>query len=192
VVTRARRITRAMLGLVLLALLIAVVAAAGFARLVPAMGHPVLIIRSGSMAPTIPIGAVVVLSPGPGGVQPGDVVAMRLDNGAVFTHRVTRLASLLGVPYIETKGDANPEIDPALTPLDHVIGRVAVSLPIVGYLMAGLSTPTGIASALLAAIALLAALWFLDEDDELTTEPEPVDTTPARPGRSRHGSAVAG
>lgn len=180
-----------MLRLVLLALLIAVVAAAGFARLVPATGHPVLIIRSGSMAPTIPIGAAVVLSPEPADVQPGEVVAMRLDNGAVFTHRVTRLASLGGVPYIETKGDANRDVDPALTPLDHVIGRVAMSLPIAGFLIAVLSTPTGIASALLAALALLVALWFLGDDAEFSTEPAPVGLASPGPAGSGSGSGIA-
>jgi signal peptidase len=187
--TSARGITRALLGLLLLALLVAVVGIAGFARLAPATGHPVLIIRSGSMVPTIPIGAAVVLSPGAGDLQPGDVVAMRLDNGAVFTHRITRLASLGGVSYIETKGDANRDVDPALTPLDHVIGRVAMSLPIAGFLIAGLSTPTGIASVLLAALALLVALWFLGDDAEFSTEPAPVGL--ASPGPAGSGSGIA-
>ena len=92
-----------MLALLLFALLIGIVAVAGLARLVPATGHSVLITRSGSMVPAIPVGAAVLLDPGSSRVQPGDVVTMRLDNGAVFSHRVTRLVSLSGVSHVETK-----------------------------------------------------------------------------------------
>lgn len=187
VVTRARRILVLEVGL--FALVVGIAAVAGLARLVPATGHPVLIIRSGSMVPVIPVGAAVVLDRGGSQVQPGDVVAMRLDNGAVFTHRVTRLASLSGVSYIETKGDANVSVDPALTPLDHVIGRVAVSLPIAGYLIAGLGTPAGLATALLAALTLLAALWYLD-DGRFSTEPSPVSLASPWPTESGAGDAV--
>ena len=164
--TRMRRFVRWTLEGLLIALLAGTLALVGLARLAPAMGHRVLIISSGSMTPAIPVGAVVVLDPVTAtGVRTGDVVTLRLDNGAVFTHRVMRLVSLGGVPYVETKGDANLAVDPTLTPLDHVIGRVSFTLPFVGFLMAGLPMPAGAATALLAAFTLLTALWLLDEDD---------------------------
>lgn len=116
-------------------------------------------------------------------IHVGDVVTMRLDNGAVFTHRVTRLVSVAGVPSIETKGDANEAVDPALTPASHVIGRVALALPIVGFLMAGLAMPAGVATDLLAALTLLAAAWLLDEDEAANADPEPVRPTAPRQRR---------
>ena len=172
--TRVRRIARRALEALLAALILGTLALVGLAHVVPASGHPVLIIRSGSMTPAIPVGAAIVLDPAsPSGVQVGDGVTMRLDNGAIFTHRVTRLVSLQQVAYVETKGDANSTVDPALTPVDHVIGRVSLTLPLVGFLMAGLATPAGYATVLLACLTLFAALWLLDPDEAPVTEPVP-------------------
>jgi signal peptidase len=175
-----RRFVHWVLEALMIALLTAILALVGLARLAPAMGYPVLVIRSGSMSPAIPMDAAVLLDSGSTDVRTGDVVALQLDNGAVVTHRVTRLVSLGGVPYVETKGDANPAVDPALTPLDRVIGRVSFTLPYVGFLMAGLAMPTGAATALLAALTLLTALWLLDEDDSehKHSAQEPAPTRP--------------
>jgi signal peptidase len=181
--TRVRRIARRALEALLAALILGTLALVGLAHVVPASGHPVLIIRSGSMTPAIPVGAAIVLDPAsPSGVQVGDVVTMRL-NGAIFTHRVTRLVSLQQVAYVETKGDANSTVDPALTPVDHVIGRVSLTLPLVGFLMAGLATPAGYATVLLACLTLFAALWLLDADEVLVLEPAPSSL--AAPSRRR-------
>jgi signal peptidase I len=162
---RAQRLARWILETLLVALLAGTLVLVGLTRLVPATGHPVFIIRSGSMVPAIPVGAAVVLDRGAAGVRIGDVVSLRLDNGAVFTHRVTRLVRLNKVPYVATKGDANRAEDPALTPLSQVIGRVGLTVPLAGFLMTGLAQPAGVATALLAALTLLAALWLLDEDE---------------------------
>jgi signal peptidase len=184
--TRARRVTRWVLEALLAAVILGTLALAGLAHVVPASGHPVLIIRSGSMAPTIPVGAAVVLDAAPAGdIQVGDVVTMRLDNGAIFSHRVTRLVSVGGVPYIETKGDANATVDPSLTPVSHVMGRVALTLPLVGFLMAGLAMPAGLATVLLAALTLFTALWLLDEDEAAISEPEPAPAVAPRRRRVR-------
>jgi signal peptidase len=148
------------------------------------MGHPVFIIRSGSMTPAIPVGGAVVLDLQPADdIRVGDVVTLRLDDGAIFTHRVTRLVSVQGVADVETKGDANQGVDPTLTPLDHVIGRVALTLPFVGFLLAGLATPAGYATILLACLTLFAALWLLDEDEALV--PTHVPSSVAAPSRRR-------
>jgi signal peptidase len=163
--------TRWALEALLAALVLGTLALVGLAHVVPASGHPVLVIGSGSMTPAIPVGAAVVLDPAPtSGVEVGDVVTMRLDSGAIFTHRVTRIVSLQGAPYVATKGDANSTADPALTPLDRVIGRVSLTLPLTGFLMAALATPAGYATVTLACLALFAALWLLDEDEAFVEE----------------------
>jgi len=162
----ARRATRVVLEALLLMLVAGSLALVGLGRLAPALGHPVFIIRSGSMTPTIPVGGAVVLDQQPTeDIRVGDVVTLRLDDGAIFTHRVTRLVSLRGVAHVETKGDANASVDASLTPADHIVGRVSLTLPVVGYLMAGLAMPAGFATVLLAALALILGLWLLDEDE---------------------------
>lgn len=183
---RRRRVARRVLESLLVALILGTLGLAGLAHVAPALAHPAFIIQSGSMSPTIPVGAAVLLdSVAPGTVQAGDVVTMRLDNGAVFSHRVTRVVSLLGVPYIETKGDANPAVDPALTPADHVVGRVAIILPLVGFLMAGLAMPAGLATLLLATFTLFAALWLLDEDGATAHDRMPVAAAAPHGSRAR-------
>jgi hypothetical protein len=88
-----------------------------------------------------------------------------------------------GIADVETKGDANQTVDPTLTPLNHVIGRVALTLPFVGFLMAGLATPAGYATVLLACLSLFAGLWLLDEDEALV--PTHVPSSLAVPRRRR-------
>ena len=184
--SRARRYTRWILELLLIVLMVGSLSLVGLARVAPALGHPVFIIDSGSMTPAIPVGAAVLLDPGSTGVRTGDVVTMRSGNGAIFTHRLTRLSTLGGVPYMETKGDANPTVDPSLTPLDHVMGRVVLTLPLVGFIIAWLALPSGMASALLAGLALLAALWLLDEG-----RPESGDATQPDAGSDPAGATRA-
>ena len=178
----ARGVTRRLLESLLLALVAGTLALVALAHLAPAMGHPVFIIRSGSMTPAIPVGGAVVLDLQPADdIRVGDVVTLRLDDGAIFTHRVTRLVSVQGVADVETKGDANQGVDPTLTPLDHVIGRVALTLPFVGFLVAALATPAGYATVLLACLTLFAALWLLDADEALV--PSHVPSSAAAPSR---------
>lgn len=171
---RWRQLVRLVLEGALVLLMVGSLALAGLARVAPALGHPTFIIRSGSMAPTIPVGAVVMVDPGAvSHLQPGDVVTMRLDNGALFTHRVTRLAELDGAAWIETKGDANAAVDPTLTRVDRVLGRVTTVLPVIGFLMVGLGTVPGAVTILLAALTLLAAIWLLDDEDDPVAQPAP-------------------
>jgi signal peptidase len=178
----AQGITRRLLESLLLALVAGTLALVALAHLAPAMGHPVFIIRSGSMTPAIPVGGAVVLDLQPADdIRVGDVVTLRLDDGAIFTHRVTRLVAVQGIADVETKGDANQTVDPTLTPLNHVIGRVALTLPFVGFLVAALATPAGYATVLLACLTLFAALWLLDADEALV--PSHVPSSAAAPSR---------
>lgn len=137
---------------------------AALTQLAPLLGHRVFVIQSGSMAPAIPVGAAVVVSADvPDGLAVGDVVTLRTGNQTVVTHRVIRVAELRGVPHIETKGDASATADPVLVPESSVIGRVEISVPLAGYLIAYLTTPLGIISVLLVVGTLLAAVWALED-----------------------------
>lgn len=127
------------------------------------------VIHGGSMAPTIPFGSLVIVEGvAPNAVAVGDVVTVRAENGVVITHRVTRTIQLPGGHYLEVKGDANPTPDPVLVPAGAVIGRVAVHIPIVGYLAGMLGTSVGLVSLLaLVAAGLLTILLAEGLEDEL-------------------------
>lgn len=104
------------------------------------------ILRSGSMGPTMPAGAAIVVAPaGVADVRPGDVITYRsADNaGLLVTHRVVALGrDQRGQRAFLTKGDANEEPDGTLVAADRLVGRVIFHLPHVGQLSQRLHTKT--------------------------------------------------
>ena len=72
-------------------------------------------VLSGSMAPGMPVGSVVVLVPeDPAGVRVGDVITFQapMPGHPVVTHRVVEILEGGHHPVLRTKGDANPAPDP--------------------------------------------------------------------------------
>lgn len=133
-------------------------------QLPPRLGHPVFVVGGPSMEPALPLGAVVVTAPTPErALRPGDVVTMRIGpEQAIFTHRIVRVAERDGAVWLETKGDNNAGPDPAIVPATAVIGRVEFVIPVVGFLVALLSMPSGIAFAVGVATTLYVLAWLLE------------------------------
>jgi signal peptidase len=135
-------------------------------RIVPVMGGATFVVAGGSMAPTIPLGAAVIVTPVDGrDLATGDIVSLRSGpERAVFTHRIIRVVDRSDQVWIETKGDANGAADPSITPASAVIGREVVTIPFAGYLVALLSIPSGVLFVIALGLALLLAGWVLDRD----------------------------
>ena len=170
----------------LIALILVVLFGMVLGRLVPLTGRTTLIIGGNSMQPTIPMGAAVIAEPVPASaIEVGDIVSLR--TGAhlqsVFTHRVTRVVEHDGIPWVETKGDANAAPDPSLTSSANVIGRVSMTIPYAGFLLALLSVPTGVLFVLFLAGVLLTLTWLLEsfEVDLIAQQPAPAPTEPLAP-----------
>lgn len=157
-------VVRWMVDVAIIVLVALVLLGVGLGRLVPLTGRQTLIIGGPSMEPTLPMGSVVVVEPyAASGPSVGDIVTVRIGPKSSFvTHRVVRLLSLSGLPYVETQGDANPTPDPATIPASAVVGRMAWSLPFAGYLLALLSVPVGIAFVLALGMSLFLAAFLLD------------------------------
>jgi signal peptidase I len=191
-----RRIVDCLLIWLILLVLFGVV----LGRIVPLTGRTTLIIGGGSMEPALPIGTAVVVDPViPSNIHVGDVVSLR--SGAnlksIFTHRVTRIVPRDDAIWIETKGDANKDIDPAITSTEHVIGRVSMAIPYAGFLLALLSAPSGILFVVCLAIALLLLVWLLEsfEVDTVAARaptPSPPAPTPAAPTVVPAGAVMGG
>lgn len=95
-----------------------------------------LTVLSGSMAPAIPAGSVVVVREvPPSELAVGDVVTFQTQAGvdSYVTHRVVEVIDDTLVPYLVTQGDANEAVDVDPVPVDAVRGRVWYSLPLVGW-----------------------------------------------------------
>jgi signal peptidase len=103
---RARSVGGAVLALLMVQAIVLVIAAA----ILSAMGYRLSVIRSGSMQPTLDVGALVVSRPvAPLELRRGDLVTFQ---GAAFgghnvTHRVVSTLRVGNEVEIVTKGDAN-------------------------------------------------------------------------------------
>lgn len=160
----ALRWTRRLLSAILAVVALAVVVTVALQLLAPIAGGRALVIGGGSMEPAIGRGAFVLALPAGGeGYRVGDVVAVQQGGATPYTHRITRLAALLGVPHAETKGDANAAPDPVIVPTAAVIGRIVVSIPLLGYLAAVLGSGAGLAGLLAVCAAALILVWVIED-----------------------------
>jgi len=157
-------ILRRLLGAIWFMSLAAVVALALATNVGPAFGLNLFGIRGGSMAPAIPVGsAVITVRTASDGIRVGNIVTIRADNGVVLTHRIVEIDTSEADHWLRTKGDANTTADPAPVPITSVVGVVALTIPVAGYLIAMLATAAGVLSVLAYAFALLLAIWLLEE-----------------------------
>ncbi len=158
---------RRSIGLLWMALLFAVLALVALPHVAPLTGHTPLIIRGGSMEPSIPLGSLVLVQAiDAATVSIDDFLTVRFDNGVVVTHRVTRLVDSAAERMFEMRGDANETVDASLVPARALVGRVHLVAPLLGYLLFLLSQPSGgLAAMSLLAMALL-AYWLLEDMEQ--------------------------
>jgi signal peptidase I len=157
------RLTRCTIEGLLLLLLGTVALLAGLGIAGPALDRRPVVISGPSMEPAIGRGALVLIRSAGGQFEPGEIVTVELAHGVRVTHRITRTATLDGVPYVEVKGDANASPDPVLLRESAIDGRVDLVIPYAGYLLALLSTPTGIVACIAAGVFLLLLAWLIDD-----------------------------
>ena len=94
-------------------------------------------VLTGSMAPALPVGSLVVTATVPGAsVRPGDVITFEVPGrpGMLVTHRVHSLVDVQGVPFFVTKGDANGVTDGWRIPATPPRSRMIADLPLAGLL----------------------------------------------------------
>lgn len=118
-------------------------------------------VRTGSMEPTHPVGALVVSTPiDASEVEVGMPVTFRdpADEGRVVTHRVVRVerdeAGELG---FVTQGDANVDPDAEVVPAANVQSRVRWSVPHLGAVLEQATGPWGVV--LLAVVPVVLFVW---------------------------------
>lgn len=107
-------------------------------------GYQIYHVISGSMEPAIPVGSVVyVKDVAPADIQKKDVIAFHsvLGEEAIITHRVVSNNSVAG--EIVTKGDANAKEDMEPVPYENVLGKVALTVPVLGKILATVATIQG-------------------------------------------------
>ncbi len=189
--TLARRI----LEVILVVYVVGVLGLTAAAHFAPSTGYGLFAVRSPSMAPALDVGDLVVVERvAAADVRPGDVIAFQVGSGTTVTHRVVSLTATDEGPVFATQGDANGVPDPVATRAEQLHGRLAGSVALLGFLLAMLAMPSGIAALFSIGAALLTTVWMLDEvadgdeDDELA---ELVRVIEADPAAARAATAAA-
>lgn len=172
------------------ALMVVAVAAFLFLAVGPRVfGYQTSTMLTGSMAPLINPGDVVVTVPTPvADIKAGDVITYHIpvEDQRVETHRITEvITNADGTTAVRTKGDANDGVDPWTATLTGPnVDRHAFTVPYLGQAIKSLRQPVILnilmygAPAVLV-VGLLASIWR-KTPDEATPACEAQGTAPTR------------
>jgi len=129
------------------------------------------VVESGSMAPAIKTGSVVLIKPF-SSYKIGDVITFEGNfkdargKKVPTTHRIVDMKVERGNPVYVTKGDVNEERDTTEISHQKVIGKVLVSVPYLGYAVEAAKRPYGF----LAIIVIPALIIVYDEGAKIWKE----------------------
>jgi signal peptidase len=126
--------------------------------------YSTLTVLSGSMRPTIPVGAVVAVTPErPNDLRVGQIVTYAIPVGDhhVISHRVVKILHGGERPVFQTKGDANNGPDPWLAQVNGpTVWQVRYIVPGLGWLIRWLRRPVVHTVGVLVFPALIAVVWL--------------------------------
>lgn len=138
-------------------------------NLAPHLGWVVDGVRSGSMTPAIPRGALVIGKPATiNNVELGDVVIYRSDSAKenYICHRVVAV-NLTTPTTLDVKGDANPYPDPRAVDGSHLVALVVWNLPVFGFPAIFIKTALGFIVTVILPGLFVASLCLLKLNSEL-------------------------
>jgi signal peptidase len=151
-----------------------VVGVTAFAVLPSLAGYRSMTVLSGSMTPTLDVGAIVIGETiRPTEARVGDIVTFPdpKHRGRTITHRLKRIRVEGTTAYMVTRGDANDTAERWNVPVSDEIVRVAYHLPKVGYARAWLTSRIGRLAAVTAVVFLL-GLVLIELWRPTRTQPE--------------------
>lgn len=134
-----RRSVRVLGWFVAAVVVIAVLTFAVVAFVLPAAaGGTARSVQSGSMAPTLPVGSLIIDRPvDPATLHVGDIATYQQHVDGVsryVTHRVVGVAGPVSALLFTFRGDANSSPDPRPVPAVAISGKVWIHVPYVGGL----------------------------------------------------------
>jgi signal peptidase len=108
--------------------------------------YKIFIVQSGSMAPAIKMGSIVVVKPAEN-YKIGEVITFGSYTKlrAPTTHRIYEIKVVNSQPLYITKGDANNAPDPREISKEEIIGKVLFSIPYLGFAVDFAKKPLGFA-----------------------------------------------
>ncbi|MBT9168992.1 MAG: Signal peptidase I W [Syntrophomonadaceae bacterium] len=118
--------------------------------------YKIMVVQSGSMAPAIKMGSIVVVKPADE-YKIGDVITFGpySRTKAPTTHRIFDIKVVNGEPVYITKGDANNAPDQREITKRDVLGRVLLSVPYLGFAVDFVKKPIGFALIIIVPAAII-------------------------------------
>lgn len=119
------------------------------------VGYKTFSVISGSMEPNIPVGSLVYAkSVEFDDLKAGDIISYKLSEDTMVTHRIDSINEEQRT--LVTKGDANDNVDSAEVQESQIVGKVAFSIPLLGFIAIYSRTPLAIvASCIIIAILII-------------------------------------
>ncbi|MCL5091068.1 MAG: signal peptidase I, partial [Patescibacteria group bacterium] len=146
---KLKKIGSLIYGLIISVLVIIALVVASSAFNIPS-GIKFYTVQSGSMAPAISTGSLVVVKPF-NDYKERDIITFKSEKDRnnqhplyTVTHRIKEISPRENDIYYVTQGDANNSSDLDLTKKDLVLGRVILSIPLLGYPVSFAKTREGL------------------------------------------------
>ena len=130
-------------------------------------GIRMLVVKSGSMEPTIKTGSLVI-DKIESNYKIGDIVTFKNRDKEMetTTHRITNEEVQGNIKLFTTKGDANDSLDSAKLLPDQILGKVIFKIPYLGYIVAFSRTWPGV----IILIIIPATIIIYDEANNIKKE----------------------
>lgn len=138
------------INFVILCLCVVSISYGGWAvlRLMTATDHPVLVVVSGSMVPTLNVGDMIFIRGMPAEkIEVGTIIVFHSPSeyDTLVVHRVVQKSNNNGTIYFRTKGDFNRYTDLWTVPDKNIVGVYSARVPYVGIVVMWLRTLEGTA-----------------------------------------------
>lgn len=128
--------------------------------------YKVFTVMSGSMSPAIRAGSLIFVKP-LADYNVGDIITRRTkDPKITITHRIVSKEKIQGKIAFETKGDANDSPDGEKFTAEGIVGKVFLSVPLLGYPVSYAKTTPGI----ILLIIIPAVIIIYDEIQKIRKE----------------------
>ena len=125
------------------------------------IGYKSFAVISGSMEPNIHVGSIVYTKEVEfNDLKVDDIISYQISGDTMVTHRVYSIDS--DNQTVMTKGDANDNVDSKEVTVDQIVGKVAFTIPLLGFITIYIKTPLAIVG-VCGIIAILIILNFLPE-----------------------------
>lgn len=111
--------------------------------LLPFVDYGLRIVESGSMAPAIPMGSVIMIAPAENYTVDDVITFRRLEDEELTTHRIVEERLEAGQEVFVTQGDANNVPDMESVEAQEVLGKVRLHIPYLGFIFDFFRQPLG-------------------------------------------------